>query len=167
MVALESTSRISAIAQLIPERETVWDVCCDHGLIGIKALTERKATQVKFVDVAEHLVANVREKFNGKSLGQYRDIVEFISADARSLAFQFSGTVVIAGVGARLIREILENYALSESKAVQHFLLCPHKGNAEQLFWSSALPGIAFAEEAFEIFERSRKRTVYRLNLRI
>ena len=49
---LRPGSRLSLLESMLVEPyQTVWDCCCDHGLLGMSLLKRSRASEVVFVDV--------------------------------------------------------------------------------------------------------------------
>jgi len=91
--------------------EDFWDVCCDHGLLGERALFEERFSRVHFVDRVPHIMAKLRDRI-GEPAGS-----RFILSGAEDLEENISGTVVIAGVGGFNLIKILGSW---DSKKILH-----------------------------------------------
>ena len=57
---LRANSRLSKLAAIVePPYTTIWDCCCDHGLLGMALLKDGYADEVIFVDIVEDILANL------------------------------------------------------------------------------------------------------------
>lgn len=137
----------------------VWDLCCDHGLLGIAALESKKFTDIHFSDQLEHAMDRLER--------QYRRFPQthFHCGPCEDLSSVLDGNVVIAGIGAERMLKILE---VLEDKALLNpstLILGPQKNE-------SLLDPFLRQKERFysikvlEVAERHRQRRIYVLNLK-
>ena len=60
---LRPGSRLSLLESMLVEPyQTVWDCCCDHGLLGMSLLKRSRAGEVVFVDVLEEQMKKPKER---------------------------------------------------------------------------------------------------------
>jgi tRNA (adenine22-N1)-methyltransferase len=104
----------------------VWDLCCDHGYLGQKALHSGRFARIHFVDQAGHLIEALRHRLIAVSG------VSFHGLPAQELSEALTGNVVAAGVGAELICKILGAQSTRGTLQARRLLLGPHK-DAEKL----------------------------------
>lgn len=98
--------RISTLVELIDEELPLWDLCSDHGQIGLFALESGKVSDVTFVDIREHLIAQLAAKIEELADGKYK--ISLITDDILKMKLPLSPVnFVIAGVGTNLIMEFL------------------------------------------------------------
>jgi tRNA (adenine22-N1)-methyltransferase len=147
--------------QCIPG-EPLWDFCCDHGYLGIHALKSGAFPEVHFVDQAAHLVNRLEQLWLAK-----RD-----EASVNSQAFfhpyagenvnqEITGNVVIAGVGAHTIVQILTESMSADRLNARRLLLCPQRDEdmLKDIFGASvALRSAYNYVTEMQIVERSRIR---------
>lgn len=100
------SKRIQALINLIdPSTEVLWDLCCDHGKIGLAALEKYPHLKIHFVDQVPSIMDRLK-----KNLGT--DIpsktINFHISDIRKLSFPPGATIIAAGVGGLLLIEFLE-----------------------------------------------------------
>ena len=94
--------RLTKIVSLIPVCDTLADVGCDHGYIGIEALQSGRATNVTFVDISKPSLEKARQNCPQA----FKTNVKFICQDGlRQLKVDCA---VIAGMGGLEIISILE-----------------------------------------------------------
>lgn len=86
----------------------VWDFCCDHGYLGLNAYESGLFSEVHFVDQVPHIVENLQRRFESeyRQDGNATGAV-FHAHSGEDVRTMLSGTVVIAGVGAHTIAQIL------------------------------------------------------------
>ncbi len=88
----------------------VFDLCCDHGHLGVAALLSQRIPHVTFVDRVPAIVDTVSDRF---PVALERTRATFLCADARELPPRpVTGSVIIAGVGGDVVRDILVGFAL-------------------------------------------------------
>lgn len=114
------SARLQSIYEHLLPGEPVWDVCCDHGKLGQQALRSGQFPRVNFVDRAAHLIHPLRQKLG------FDQRAQFFPVAAEQVNEEWSGTVVIAGVGAHLIKDILSE-VIPRAVRVQRWILGPHR----------------------------------------
>ena len=146
--------------QLLPGKP-VWDLCCDHGYLGIRAYLSGNFSVVYFVDKVPEIIKSLELKF--------RQIYEN-SDGASSARFQakagedineaVQGTLVIAGVGAHTILKILQNLHLKQLLHAEKLILAPQRH--ESWLLDSMTENENFRDfamvESIDILERGRLR---------
>tara|TARA_B100001248_G_scaffold261746_1_gene254006 strand:+ start:14625 stop:15065 length:441 start_codon:yes stop_codon:yes gene_type:complete len=95
-------NRLKTILSLVHEGENLWDIGCDHGLVGLDYMNQHPDASVYFVDRIKHVI----EKIKGQVARDGR--CYFYHMDAcLGLPKPLSGNVVIAGMGAERILNII------------------------------------------------------------
>ena len=100
-----TSPRIQLLASKIQPKGLVYDLCCDHGLIGTYAL--EAGCQVIFNDREPKIIAALEKKL--ESQRKYRGRAWFWTGDAAQLHFKPNSQIVLAGVGNHLIAKVLKN----------------------------------------------------------
>ncbi len=97
------------VDQLIAPYE-VWDLCCDHGLLGQVAYSMGCFQKVHFVDRVAHIMNWLEQDFLSRfSLRKKPAKVKFYTADATEIRYPTAGAnFLLGGVGAFTINRILE-----------------------------------------------------------
>jgi len=145
--------------QLLPEQD-VWDLCCDHGYLGIVALKSKRFRNIHFVDQAQHLVLALQAKW-GHEAAAY-----FYPHSAQTILTAMNGNIVIAGVGASKIIEILAGLSQQQDFRSCRLILVPHK-DEEQLESMLEPYLIKFRlDQRLSVQEGPRVRRVFVLNSR-
>ena len=100
------SARISTLTELIDEALPLWDLCSDHGQIGLFALESGKVSDVTFVDIRQHLIVQLSAKIEEMADEKYK--TNFICDDILKMQLPlFPVNFVIAGVGTNLIMQFL------------------------------------------------------------
>ena len=132
--------RLTKIVSLIPKCDTLADVGCDHGYVGIDALETGRAKRVVFVDISTPSL----EKARLNCPQQYEKQVEFLCQDGlRNLV---ADCAVIAGMGGLEIISILE-----EAKALpQQLVLQPMRNQRDVRQYLQSNYNIVVDEKFFD-----------------
>lgn len=122
------SNRLKSIIKLVPENSIVADVGTDHGYVPAYLIEEKKSKKVIATDISKgslnKIIGYVKEKkleeFIHTRLGNGLEVLKPYEVD----------TVIIAGMGGLLIRDILENdKEITES--INTFILQPMIGAKE------------------------------------
>jgi tRNA (adenine22-N1)-methyltransferase len=120
---MQVSKRIKSIVGMVPlETEVVWDLCCDHGIIGEQFL---KRNKVIFIDQ----VSSITEKLSTRLKATDIPIdYEVITSSATQINYenQNSSTFILAGIGGVLGIEILDQIGKS-FKDKDYALISVHK----------------------------------------
>jgi len=113
--------RLAAVAENSVSGDVFWDLCCDHGHLGIWAARSGLFREVIFNDCVPELIASLESKL--KSLSAVRTLC----TPAELIAEPVRGNVKIAGVGGMKIHRILKALSDSGWLQAQHISVCPEK----------------------------------------
>lgn len=144
--------------------EAVWDLCCDHGLIGLRAYQSGQFPQVHLVDQVPLIIQNLERKF----------LKDFHRTEANQKAFFWikeggqievvDGTVIIAGVGAHAILKILRSLSQKKGLRALRLILGPQRDEAffehELATWLEFKNNFKLQLKA-EILEGTRVRRIF------
>jgi tRNA (adenine22-N1)-methyltransferase len=116
----------------------LWDLCCDHGLLGLAALASGKFQEVIFNDAVAHVLEDLAPKLAGYENSRA------ILALAEDIAEPITGNLILAGIGGEKIFKILSSHAAAGRLKARHIIVCPEKHGE----WLSqqTLPGIRLVE---------------------
>lgn len=128
---LRPGSRLSLLESMLVEPyQTVWDCCCDHGLLGMSLLKRSRAGEVVFVDVLEEQMKKLEAILRRNCpVDEYTwhvrcgDVKEIVVPNRDSQLF------IIAGVGARQTVEFINSLCSSAPHAAFDLLICSVHGN--------------------------------------
>jgi tRNA (adenine22-N1)-methyltransferase len=120
------SARLEAIYNSLLPGCNIWDFCCDHGLLGLKAYQSRCYDEIFFVDKAKSAIDKLQLQFyklahKSENLTQ----IHFIISMGQQINQTVNGNVIIAGVGAALILKILEGLSLNSVLQAQRIILAP------------------------------------------
>lgn len=108
--------------------EPVWDFCCDHGYMGLKAYHSGFFPEVHFVDQVPHIMARLEQSFLAKHLKpEYLQRAFFWAESGENISAPLKGTAIIAGVGAHTTIQILRGLFGREGAQASRFILVPQK----------------------------------------
>jgi len=106
-----------------------WDVCCDHGYIGIHALLSHKFSKVYFVDHIPHIMNRLNSLLLNAPLSNDFQIelqYELLTTLGQNINRDVEGNLIIAGVSGRTIVQILENLEARSFLKAKRLILSPH-----------------------------------------
>lgn len=96
-----ASKRIETLSSLV-KHNTVYDMCCDHGLIGEESLKYNR--EVIFIDI----VKAITDSLSSRLLNEYSNF-EIIAKSILDInEFKDNSTIILAGIGSRLLAEFLE-----------------------------------------------------------
>jgi tRNA (adenine22-N1)-methyltransferase len=143
--------------------QPVWDLCCDHGYLGLQAYRSGLFTQVFLVDKVPEIISELEHRFYSNYLkdGQSAQ-VKFIALPGEDLVDEIQGNLVIAGVGAHTILKILMNLRKKGLLSAKQVILLPQRQEQwlEDIISASETFGDYNLFEKHELLERGRLRKV-------
>ena len=159
------TARMELLVSLGREGLPFWDICCDHGYIGILALKSQRYTSVYFVDNVEHIIDRLAKLIKISPLDFPKDQAVLIHSPAEDLSLKLFGTVVIAGVGGRTIIKILKSLLLKNLLCAEVVLLSAHTDEAllSEFIMDSSMSKQYITDGVCEIKEGRRGRRIIKL----
>jgi tRNA A22 N-methylase len=98
--------RLDALYSLIEPGRPLWDIGCDHGLLGIRALQEELVPEAHFVDSARPVIDRLENVIPNDL--KSRSHLRKTKAEALNWS-QVKGTVVLAGLGSNTIAKIIKS----------------------------------------------------------
>ena len=106
----------------------MWDLCCDHGYVGLKAYHSGTFPEIHFVDQVPEIISSLQERFeNRHQRPGLTEKVNFWAQSGETLTVPMEGTAVIAGVGAHTILQILRGLCeRDENLKISRWILGPH-----------------------------------------
>ncbi|MBY0414584.1 MAG: class I SAM-dependent methyltransferase [Bdellovibrionales bacterium] len=102
-----------------------WDICCDHGYVGIKALRSELFPEVHFVDQVPHIMDRLQLLIDEAPRPFLRPYYLHLKS-GQDIECDLYGNVLVAGVGGLTIRLILEKLMQEKKLKSQRLLLSPH-----------------------------------------
>ncbi len=159
--------RMIMFSELALPNVPFWDVCCDHGYIGINALLSEKFTEIHFVDHVPHIMVKL-ENLLKFAEAQKLSKVKLHVCEGEKISQNVFGNIIIAGVSGRTIVKILKSLKEHSRLKAKRLLLSPH---LDHLFMENFLAN-SFAEDEIKIIdivkvnENDRIRPIYIVDLK-
>jgi len=117
---IKLSPRLEKLANYIPDNSNMVDIGCDHGLLDIYLVQQRKNVQVIASDVNENALGNAKKNIKKYQLDD--KITTVLSNGLDSIDTKDVDTIVIAGMGSHTIVGILYNN-LKKLKKVNRLVL--------------------------------------------
>ncbi|MBA6293284.1 tRNA (adenine(22)-N(1))-methyltransferase TrmK [Colwellia sp. MB3u-70] len=125
---MKLSKRLQHIEQMVTADYThIWDCCCDHGFLGASLLSRQAAQNIHFVDIVPELITVIESKlqeFFQHSISAWKTHC----LDVAKLPLQeYPGKhlVIIAGIGANLMSQFINDIHQKYPDMNIDFLLCP------------------------------------------
>jgi tRNA A22 N-methylase len=123
---MSSSQRFNHILGLIHPCDEVWDIGCDHGLIGIEAFRREKARRIYFVDPAKDVIRNLQN-----TVATYIPRGSFSIHQKKGHEIELpeqnqQRSFVLVGFGGKQIIQALEHIQQAQQRVAQ-FILSPHR----------------------------------------
>ncbi len=103
-----------------------WDVCCDHGYVGLKALESCEFSEVHFVDQVPHIMHRLESLINQSWRIKANSKYFLYLMPGEDLEMEILGTILIAGVGGLTIKTIISSLITANKLKAHRLLLSPH-----------------------------------------
>jgi tRNA A22 N-methylase len=144
----------------------IYDLFTDHGKIGAAFSNIYQQSQVTFIDIREHLILEIQQKYSRNELYQ------FVTLDANECQFEKDSLIIMCGVGGNLIISCLKNYLKNDLLDTQQFVICATMHNLELRKFlrdnSFHLIDIKIADEkgrCYEILLVSRNKVIQEIEI--
>lgn len=124
--------RLRAVANLVPECEKFADIGTDHAYIPIAMIKENKAKNAIASDIGEGPLMHAQKNIQNEKLEN--KIETRIGAGLIPIKINEINGAVIAGMGGKMIRKILEEN-IEKSNSIEWFVLQPMKNSDELRKW--------------------------------
>lgn len=118
----ELSNRMKAVAELVTQGNRVCDVGCDHGYVSIYLVQTKKTPKVLAMDVNQGPLAAAKEHIVKFGVEDYIDLR--LSDGLSNYQIGEADTLICAGMGGRLLMEILEK-APEKTADFQELILQP------------------------------------------
>jgi tRNA (adenine22-N1)-methyltransferase len=149
------SERIKAICKYVEDGKTVFDLCCDHGLIGFFAHQKRNVPKVIFVDQVKHITDALALKI-AKHASNEPFEVRCSPAEDIELPEE-PVTIIAAGVYAATIYNIITNIP---SRRADTYILSPNS-DLEDFEQTITNMGITVLEKT-SVTENQRNYQIYK-----
>lgn len=115
-------NRLKAIADLVPEHATVLDIGCDHALLDIYLVKEKKHKKVYASDINERPLEKARQNLKNAKVEKN---IKILVGNGLDIYRPDIDTVVIAGLGGLTMKGIFKNN-LKTTKKLKTIILSPN-----------------------------------------
>ncbi len=141
----------------------LWDICCDHGLLGIHALMSKNFPEVHFVDQVPKIMSSLSAKIERKRTASM-PLASCHLLPAENIQHSLEGSVCVLGVGAQKIEIFLNAWEGAGLLQAKRLILGPHKD--EVWFLKNIIPSLKNyqLQKQIDVLERGRKRTIFILD---
>ncbi len=124
------SERIRKLASYVRPDSVLYDLCCDHGYIGLSAWDSRPLQGLIFVDQSANALRALHAELNSRKLTNDPRIKVRVCSGESIVLRQQPCDIIVAGVGNRTIVTILDK--LCPKGLGQHrWILCPEKNSRE------------------------------------
>lgn len=121
------STRIEALVNITDENyEEIWDLCCDHGIIGISYANLHKPQKIYFIDQVEGIIDKLVLHLPSAISEETTFVATCMPAEKIRINENTKNLVIMAGVGTETIIKTLKNLKAQNLKNT-HFLLSTHK----------------------------------------
>ena len=130
-IRLQQLYAISCEQEQIHSYDRIWDSCCDHGYLG-QALVESGLnsglnSHIVFVDQHSHIIQSLQQRLK-KVVNAETGDYSVLACDARHLKLSATQRhlFIVAGVGGKLVIDIVRQVLHNNPSAEIDLLLCPN-----------------------------------------
>ncbi|WP_141731292.1 tRNA (adenine(22)-N(1))-methyltransferase TrmK [Oligoflexus tunisiensis] len=124
------SDRIRRLASFVRPHSVLYDLCCDHGYIGLTAWDQKPLAGLVFVDQSPNALRAVHEALKARALTD-DPRVQVINGPAEKIKLDARPSdLVMAGVGIRTIVTIIRAL-FSEGLGPHRLIICPEKNSLE------------------------------------
>ena len=155
------SQRLLKLYEQLRPGEPVWDVACDHGLLGLRALKAGIFPEVHFVDPVPEIILKLSNRLKGESFEQERTRAHLHVMPFSQVQEKISGTVVMAGVGAHTILNEVVALSAQVYFEPQRLVLSPHRDGAIFLKKFNEMNLKFQIKDEIKILERGRERQIF------
>lgn len=162
---MKLSARLRVFLEQSLRDKPLWDICCDHGYVGIAALKEGTFSEVHFVDQVSHIIKKLESILIAED---YSTPYYLHAIGAEGLNEKMSGTFLIAGVGGLTIKNIMSPLLKKELMQCERLLFSPQTDELVLVDFlaSSEVSSLYELKEKILIPEGRRVRSLYVLDLR-
>lgn len=117
------SERLSTIKDFVPENSILGDIGTDHGYLPVYLIENKICKKVIGTDISPNSLKKITDFVSSK---EFNELIDIRLGDGLEVIKPFEiDTVVIAGMGGLLIRDILENNK-DVANSITHFILQPN-----------------------------------------
>lgn len=152
--------RISSLISLLDETLPLWDLCSDHGQIGMLALETSKVSAVTFVEIRGHILSQLSANIENHAL--QRHSITLLHSDILLMPLPAHPVnFVIAGVGTNLIIDFLSR--LKKRKGDR--IICNTHQNPDLFDMKLHSLGFVASQKIVLTVEKPKTQTIWAIQL--
>lgn len=158
---LKLSPRLQLISDHLIPGEALWDLCCDHGYLGLAAYDSGLFTKVYFVDQVASIMNALEKRFKECHFAEaIKTQASFLCIPGQDIAQPVSGTLVIAGIGGLTSLDIVRGLHKGGHLQASRIIFSPHKAmpTVRHFFIENPSLGYVLSPDEPEIRERGRIR---------
>lgn len=153
-----ASERMELICDQLEPGRPIWDLCCDHGMIGLLAFSRGLYPQVHLIDRAAAVIAKLRENINLFPPKEPDKVFVYCQDAACANISSACSNIILAGVGAKAIIKILKK--LLPKLSGNHRLVLGAHSQVSLLESFIKDEGLS-SPQTYELVERGRQRRIY------
>lgn len=116
--------RLTALFEAIPSGyDAIWDLCCDHGRLGMALIETGKAPEVRFNDCIDSIMTDLEARLIRYGARGYQ--LHTVEAEQLQLPRNGYHLLVLAGVGDEMTIRILQSLSHQTAPEHQDWLISP------------------------------------------
>ena len=119
---MKISNRLKQVADLVPAKVTALDVGCDHALLDIYLVKEKKVSKIYASDVNEKPLENAKENIKKEKLDKK---IELLLGNGLDVYKDGIDTVIISGMGGLTIKGIFKNN-MQVTKKLKYIIISPN-----------------------------------------
>lgn len=157
-----SSTRMKAICHVLMPGRPIWDLCCDHGMIGLLAYSQGGFPALHLLDRAKSVMENLRQNLLSFPPRNPEQVYTYCQ-DAMSVHVPSTqSNIILAGIGSKAIVRILQNL-LPRLRGDHRFVLSTQ---SQLSFLESFIleRNELSLKRSFDLIERGRNRRIYVLD---
>ena len=125
-----SSLRLKTLAAYYHQVESIWDIGCDHGILGLSFLQNESVTRIHLVDPSVDVIRSLNKKLIDSYITK-KHLIRILHAKGQDLILgQEPKLVFIAGMGGKEIQEIIK-CLLPQLNIADRLVISPHRNILE------------------------------------
>ena len=156
---MKVSQRFKLLVSYVKKSSSLYDLCCDHGMMGIYAYESGITKKIYFVDRVASIMARLESKVRPFITDESE--VHFVTADAKDIKVVDNASIILAGVGDALGANILKS--LIDTKKQQRWIISLQKFNVETRKFLNSIEVDLIEDKVFKEKSRYRELIVFDL----
>jgi tRNA (adenine22-N1)-methyltransferase len=119
--------RLQALANYHSYHESIWDIGCDHGKLGLSFAENKAVKSIHLVDPSELVMSRLKQKLKDAYITEQVLINTYLCKGQEVKLDSLNKIIFIAGMGGKEIRDIVLQL-IPQMKQEDTLVLSPHRG---------------------------------------